>query len=80
VGTHRRERFPESQVDVFDPVIASIKYDPRFTATLSIRSAAASPRCAGVSITHLDQWVARGARTGALRQPPAANQFVGSGV
>jgi hypothetical protein len=58
---------PETKIDVYDPLIASIKDDPRFVAALDrVRRRVAEMR-ARVDLSIIDEWIARGTPTNAVR-------------
>ena len=59
--------FSETKVDAFDPLIAGVKSDPRFVATLDrLRRRIADMR-ARVDLSVIDEWIARGAPVNATR-------------
>jgi hypothetical protein len=59
--------FAEDKTDVFDALIAPVKDDPRFVAGLDrVRRRTAEMRTR-VDLSVIDEWIARGAPTNAVR-------------
>jgi tetratricopeptide (TPR) repeat protein len=59
--------FIEEKIDVYDALIAPVKDDPRFVAALDrVRRRTAEMR-GRVDLTVIDEWIARGAPTTAVR-------------
>ena len=59
--------WPESKVDVYDPLIAPVKDDPRFVAALARVKRRVAEMFARVDVKTLDEWIARGAPVNAVR-------------
>lgn len=59
--------FVEEKIDVYDALIAPVKDDPRFVAALDrVRRRTAEMR-GRVDLAVIDEWIARGAPTTAVR-------------
>ncbi len=59
--------WPEPKVDVYDPLIAPVKDDPRFIAALDRAKRRVAEMFARVDVKTLDEWIARGAPVNPVR-------------
>jgi TolB-like protein len=59
--------WPESKVDVYDPLIAPVKEDPRFIAALDRAKRRVAEMFTRVDVKTLDEWIARGAPVNPVR-------------
>jgi hypothetical protein len=59
--------WPETRIDVYDPLIAPVKDDPRFIAALNRAKRRVAEMFTRVDVKTLDEWIARGAPVNAER-------------
>jgi tetratricopeptide (TPR) repeat protein len=59
--------WPEAKIDVYDSLIAAVKDDPRFIAALDRVKRRIAEMFARVDVRTIDEWIARGAPTTAVR-------------
>jgi TolB-like protein/Tfp pilus assembly protein PilF len=59
--------WPEPRIDVYDPLIATVKDDPRFAAALGKVKRRVAEMFTRVDVKTLDEWIARGAPANPMR-------------